>query len=43
MSYKLVWKNEDIETDIKDMDTARYLKHEYQIAFNDLNINIKEV
>jgi len=42
MTYKLIWKHETIESDIKDMEAAKYLKHEYQIAYNDLKIRIEQ-
>jgi len=41
MKYKLVWKNEVIESEIKDITTAIYLKGEYIMAFNDGNIAIR--
>jgi len=41
MKYKLIWKNEVIESEIKDLETAIYLKGEYIMAFNDSNIVIR--
>jgi len=44
--YKLTWTSkygiEDIETDIADIKTANYLKHEYLLAFNEGAITIQE-
>ena len=40
MSFQLVWKKEIIESNIEDLDTAQYLRNEYQMAFNDKFIEI---
>jgi len=40
MIYKLIWKNETIEEDIKTKKEAIYLKGEYAIAYGGI-IKIK--
>ena len=42
MTYKLIWKNEVIEKNIKDLETAQYLLQEYIDAFSDSDIVIEE-
>ena len=44
MSYKLIWFSkygkETIEEDIADIETAKYLKNEYLMAYNEGSISI---
>ena len=45
MTYKLIWISkygkEEIEENIKTLEEAKYLKNEYNIAFNEGKILIK--